>query len=281
VVYLYDGQMGTEDYEMNPGGSAKSLTRFGLGARGIDVVSRTTSSGSQVSYPLYDGHGNNVGSLLKNGASFTVADEKTYDAYGGLRSGGGADKGKYCASIGHKQDDESGLVYMRARYYEPTSGRFVSEDVAKDGFNWFVYCSNNPIGKVDSSGKSEESERLALIGSLMIIIGLSLMGSGVMIAGYGAAEAASMICKCFIGSPGSLDSFMIDIKSGRLDFGEWMKAHTKGSLKEGWEAGKGKMTKGAIVALLGYSLVLRGELMMLDTDFLDPYSKNEGMLSLL
>jgi RHS repeat-associated protein len=138
---------------MNPGGSAKSLTRFGLGARGIDVVSRTTSSGSQVSYPIYDGHGNNVGSLLKNGASFTVADEKTYDAWGALRSGGGADKGKYCASIGHKQDDESGLVYMRARYYEPTSGRFISQDSAFDGMNWFTYCGNQPITKSDRTGK--------------------------------------------------------------------------------------------------------------------------------
>jgi RHS repeat-associated protein len=144
--------MGTEDYEMNPGGSAKSLTRFGIGARGVDVVSRTTSSGNTVSYPLYDGHGNNVGSLLKNGASFTVADEKTYDAWGGLRSGGGADKGRYCASIGHKQDDESGLVYMRARYYEPTSGRFVSEDVRQQGAHWFGYCGGDPVNRVDESG---------------------------------------------------------------------------------------------------------------------------------
>jgi RHS repeat-associated protein len=48
-------------------------------------------------------------------------------AWGALRSGGGADKGKHCANLGHKQDDESGLVYMRARYYEPTSGRFVTD----------------------------------------------------------------------------------------------------------------------------------------------------------
>jgi RHS repeat-associated protein len=177
VVYRYAGQMGTEDYEMNPGGSAKSLTRFGLGARGIDVVSRTTSSGSQVSYPLYDGHGNNVGSLLKNGASFTVADEKTYDAYGGLRSGGGADKGKYCASIGHKQDEESGLVYMRARYYEATSGRFVSEDQFKDKANWFIYCSNNPVGREDFGGTLDDETKAAknLTSTIGALISLSTL----------------------------------------------------------------------------------------------------------
>gem|GEM_PF-6689855 len=34
----------------------------------------------------------------------------------------------YCANLGHKQDDESGLIYIRARYYEPGSGRFISQD---------------------------------------------------------------------------------------------------------------------------------------------------------
>jgi RHS repeat-associated protein len=145
--------MGTEDVELT-----STPTRYGIGARGIDVVSRTTSSGSQVSYPLYDGHGNNVGSLLKNGASFTVADEKTYDAWGALRSGGGTDKGKHCANLGHKQDDESGLVYMRARYYEPTSGRFVSQDIQKQGRNWFNYCGNKPISRVDVSGNTWADE---------------------------------------------------------------------------------------------------------------------------
>ncbi len=40
----------------------------------------------------------------------------------------GDPKLRYCANLGHNQDDESGLIYMRARYYEPASGRFVSED---------------------------------------------------------------------------------------------------------------------------------------------------------
>jgi hypothetical protein len=50
-------------------------------------------------------------------------------------------------------DDESGLVYMRARYYEPGTGRFVSEDPAMDGTNWYVYCGNDPASRVDANGK--------------------------------------------------------------------------------------------------------------------------------
>jgi uncharacterized protein RhaS with RHS repeats len=41
---------------------------------------------------------------------------------------------------------------MRARYYEPGVGRFVNEDPAEQGVNWFVYTSDNPINLVDPSG---------------------------------------------------------------------------------------------------------------------------------
>ncbi len=148
--YRYDGQMGIEDVEKNGSGTITGLTRYGLVARGIDVVSRTTASGNQVSYPLYDAHGNNVGALSKSGSSFVVSDEKSYDACGGLRSGTNANgKAAYCANLGHKQDDESGLICMRARFYEPTSGRFVNLDRKKKGSNWFIYCSNRPVQNID------------------------------------------------------------------------------------------------------------------------------------
>ena len=44
------------------------------------------------------------------------------------------------------------MIYLRNRYYNPTTGRFVTEDIAHDGLNWYVYCRNNPIMLIDSSG---------------------------------------------------------------------------------------------------------------------------------
>ena len=41
---------------------------------------------------------------------------------------------------------------MRARYYDPAVGRFVSQDSAQDGRNWFAYCKNDPINRADPSG---------------------------------------------------------------------------------------------------------------------------------
>jgi len=49
-------------------------------------------------------------------------------------------------------DGETGLVYMRARYYDPSIGRFISEDPTQNGVNWFVYCNDDPINKGNYSG---------------------------------------------------------------------------------------------------------------------------------
>jgi len=71
----------------------------------------------------------------------------------GERQTGTLQTGKgYCANLGH-QEDETGLVYMRARYYEPTTGRFISEDPARDGVNWYLYADGNPVNRVDPTGR--------------------------------------------------------------------------------------------------------------------------------
>lgn len=91
---------------------------------------------------------------------FGVADLRSYDVWGSVRSGSttGDPKQRYCANLGHVQDDESGLIYMRARYYEPWSGRFISEDHGRGGPNWYGYCGNNPVGYFDASGNDEEDD---------------------------------------------------------------------------------------------------------------------------
>ncbi|MBI0329105.1 RHS repeat-associated core domain-containing protein [Burkholderia plantarii] len=51
-------------------------------------------------------------------------------------------------------DRETGLHYNRHRYYDPTSGRFVSKDPIGlvGSINVYAYGSNNPIGRVDPLG---------------------------------------------------------------------------------------------------------------------------------
>ena len=56
---------------------------------------------------------------------------------------------RYC---GEYYDSEIEQIYLRARYYDPSLGRFTQSDPAMSGANWYVYCSNNPILSVDPSG---------------------------------------------------------------------------------------------------------------------------------
>ncbi len=153
--YRYDGQMSIEDIDYS-GGAVQKVTDYGLGARGIDAMYVSQSGTTTAVYPIYDTHGNMMSTLTKQGAGgYLPANLRTFDAWGNIRVGAptGDPKGRYCANLGHKQDDESGLVYMRARYYEPGSGRFVSQDPALQGHNWFVYCGNVPTQYADSTGK--------------------------------------------------------------------------------------------------------------------------------
>ena len=44
------------------------------------------------------------------------------------------------------------MYYLRARYYDPDIRRFISEDPAHDGRNWYAYCNGNPIKYWDPWG---------------------------------------------------------------------------------------------------------------------------------
>ena len=61
-------------------------------------------------------------------------------------------------------DDEIGLYYLRARYYDPETGRFISQDNISYldpehlmGLNLYAYCGNNPITSKDPDGCSWKS----------------------------------------------------------------------------------------------------------------------------
>jgi len=58
---------------------------------------------------------------------------------------------------GKEVDEDSGLYYFLARYYDPETGRFLSEDSVPAG-NLYVYCSQDPINKVDPDGREESPE---------------------------------------------------------------------------------------------------------------------------
>lgn len=59
---------------------------------------------------------------------------------------------------GYVYDSETGLYYLKSRYYDPVTGRFLNADMYYDtqsnifGTNMFAYCNNNPVNQIDPEG---------------------------------------------------------------------------------------------------------------------------------
>ena len=82
---------------------------------------------------------------------------------------------------GYYYDTETELYYLEARYYDPDTGRFISQDSIDflvpnhlTGLNLYAYCNNNPVMYSDPSGNS-------------ILVTLGIMAIGALI---GAAVGA-------------------------------------------------------------------------------------------
>ncbi len=54
---------------------------------------------------------------------------------------------------GKKMDPETGLYYFNQRYYDPSLGRFLTEDPAGQGLNPYAYAGNSPLMYVDPDGE--------------------------------------------------------------------------------------------------------------------------------
>ena len=72
---------------------------------------------------------------------------------------------------GHVFDDDLGLSYMKARYYDPEIGRFYSNDPAgfstgnPFSFNRYAYANNNPYKFVDPDGR--DAIKITYVGYLV------------------------------------------------------------------------------------------------------------------
>lgn len=105
-------------------------------------------------YYLQNAHGD-VTALLDTAGELTKS--YVYDAFGVEQNIDDSDSNafRYC---GEYYDTETGTVYLRARYYNPVTGRFISRDsyVGRIGaplsLNLYTYCTNNPIVLADPSG---------------------------------------------------------------------------------------------------------------------------------
>ncbi|MDX2064806.1 MAG: RHS repeat-associated core domain-containing protein [Fimbriimonadaceae bacterium] len=79
---------------------------------------------------------------------------RQYDAIGNVAAVSGTWTGPlgFAGSWGYQEDGDSGLQLLGHRYYDPSTGRFLTRDPIKDGRNWYTNCENNPLTAVDPDG---------------------------------------------------------------------------------------------------------------------------------
>ncbi len=161
-----------------PSGVRDTFVYNGLGLR----VGKTDSTGSYsylcdgaspASPVLWDGHAIYTPGLSENrGGSSAYYDNDrlgnlwtldgagksqwTYEdtsGFGSLIAGGrGATPFGFGGGNGCQSDADTGLVLMGHRYLDTRIGRFITQDPAGSGDNWYAYAGNSPVNAVDPSG---------------------------------------------------------------------------------------------------------------------------------
>lgn len=172
--YVYDGDGGrtSKTVYVNNSGSTTPVTTTFIG----DLTEST--DGIQTNFVFmgsnrvaaYDGAkvrwfvGDHLGSTsVVLDETSAIKEKITYTPWGEVKSydkfGAGAEVARFYFT-GKKLDDETGLYYFGARYYNPKLGRFLTADTIVQSpynpqtLNRYTYCNNNPVNLVDPTGHS-------------------------------------------------------------------------------------------------------------------------------
>ncbi len=198
----------TITYKYNESGIRTQKTVNGVATNyyldGTKVIYEKT--GNNITYYTYDEIGNIIGLkyndtqyyYIKNGQNDVIGilDSNLkqvvsyeYDSWGNILSikdanGNNITSNTHIGIInpyryrGYRYDTETGLYYLQSRYYSPEWGRFINADgTTLDegadlvGHNMYLYCANNPINRIDATGKS------LTIGTIFIVTGILMIVS--------------------------------------------------------------------------------------------------------
>jgi RHS repeat-associated protein len=153
-----------------------------------DLISMTKNG--QTYYYHFDGLGSTR--LLTNSAG-TITDVYNYDAFGNLIAGAGNTENPFLFT-GQQYDANIGFYYLRARYYQPTTGRFTALDpfeadpYAPISLHKYLYAGDDPVNKIDPSGEQFD------LGSMMVTMSIMSILSTIATPSY--AGILKKVVKC-------------------------------------------------------------------------------------
>lgn len=165
IDYLPDGlrsqkTTGTATTQYGYNGSGQVVSEKGSNGnastyiRGDRVLVKKDQTASKDYYYLFNGHGDVVQMVDTSG---TIVNSYGYDEWGNIakQQETVANSFKYA---GEAYDSETGLYYLKARYYDPSQGRFLNEDSYEGqitnplSLNIYGYVEGNPLRYVDPTG---------------------------------------------------------------------------------------------------------------------------------
>lgn len=119
-------------------------------------------------------HTDHLGSVVAESNSYgTVTNRYYYEPFGLIKPYSsaptftGIDQPTY---TGHTLDEDTSLIYMKARFYDPEIGRFYSADPVgfrsdnPFSFNRYAYANNNPYRYIDPLGEDAVDVNFGFVG---------------------------------------------------------------------------------------------------------------------
>jgi RHS repeat-associated protein len=149
--------------DLNPTGYAQVVEEVTAGAvtrqytYGLQRISQTQQIANAWTPAFYGYDGGGTVRLLTDGTG-TVTDTYDYDAWGNIVNVTGSTPNVYLYR-GEQYDSDLGLYSLRARYYNPLTGRFLTRDPADavppipQTIQKYSYADADPVGKLDPTGR--------------------------------------------------------------------------------------------------------------------------------
>ena len=169
--HVYDGVHCIADLNAT-GGLIRTYT-FGPGVDNLLALTVHTGTAAKTYFALSD-HLGSVHAMVDE--SGTIVESYRFDAWGrvlGVYNGSGntlteSAIGNRILWQGREYSWKTGLYYFRARWYDPITGRWMSNDPIgiSGGLNQYCFCGNNPVNFTDPMGLQD-------LGSLPAAFGIT------------------------------------------------------------------------------------------------------------